>query len=144
MVGAHTAYVNSYLLPKIINNEIRLGFNREEGYYFNRPNGEKQKITINWHTTLKTNKSYISNYIFTAKYDKNKYQFYDEPYDNILNVDSYKDIPIDYDGLIGVPINSIKHLSDVDWQIADSNASKKFSINGKEKFKRLVIRNKKL
>lgn len=54
-----------------------------------------------WYTTLLVR--HKRKLILTATYDPEKYPKYDN-YPEAINVDRIKDIPYDYDGIMGVPI----------------------------------------
>jgi hypothetical protein len=76
---------------------------------FIQPNKEIKKFgNICWFINLeqqKRNKPLKLN----NKYTEDKYPKYDN-YDAI-NVDRIKDIPIDYEGVMGVPITILKYLN---------------------------------
>ena len=84
----------------------------------------------------------------TQVYDLNKYTKYDN-YDAI-NVSRVADIPIDYNGIMGVPITYLKYHNDSQFEIvgeANHGSDNEFDlfkpkINGKEQFKRILIRKK--
>lgn len=76
------------------------------GYVFNKtldfetPGGETKKQTgICWYTTFPVIHEHL---VLTKTYNPQDFQAYDN-YDAI-NVDRVKDIPYDYDGVMGVPI----------------------------------------
>lgn len=77
-----------------------------------------------------------------------KYQKYDN-YDAI-NIDRIKDIPKDYFGVMGVPLTFIGRFNHeqfeilgVDRYIADNpRQGKRFNLNGKEVYARILIRHK--
>lgn len=88
----------------------------------------------------KQNKLILEKIYLPQKYSK--YDYFDA-----INVDRVADIPIDYPGIMGVPISYLgkhcpnqfkivgvfNHGSDGDWDLC------KCAVNGKEKFKRLAI-----
>lgn len=74
----------------------------------------------------------------TKSYSKELYQIYDN-YPDIINVDSIFDIPIDYKGLIGVPINFWDRWDKNEFSITDCISP---ILNNKHIFKRLVIKRK--
>lgn len=84
----------------------------------------------------------------TQYYDPQKYPKYDS-FDGI-NVKRVADIPIDYDGIMGVPITYIKYHNCSQFEIvgeANHGSDNEFDlfkpkINGKEIFKRILIRRK--
>ncbi len=98
-----------------------------------------------WFTNIEHSKRH-EEMILYKRYNPEDYPKYDN-YDAI-NVDKTKDIPCDYDGVMGVPITFLdkycpeqfeivgvfNHGSDGDWDFATA------TINGVEKYKRLAIR----
>ncbi|WP_333721489.1 adenine-specific methyltransferase EcoRI family protein [Campylobacter helveticus] len=83
-----------------------------------------------------------------SSYKKNPEQY--PKYDNYdaINVDKTIEIPLDYDGIMGVPITFLdKHnpkqfeIVGIDRYVADNpNYGKRFSINGREIYARILIR----
>ena len=111
---------------------------------------------ICWYTNLSIAKR-DEDIILYEKYNASKYPKYDN-YDAI-NVDKVKDIPIDYSGAMGVPITFLAKHNPKQFEIISSNdiknnivpfkehgliKDKDGTINGKPKYVRIVIRNKKL
>lgn len=93
------AYKNVF--PKIMNNTMRAGYTFNKTTEFDLPNGDSKKMQgIAWWTTLQVNVT--KPLVLTKKYDPSLYPKYDN-YDAI-EVSKVKDIPIDYDGVMGVPI----------------------------------------
>ena len=93
------------------------------------------------------NKSLNKN-IMGGVSDFPKYDNYDA-----INVDRVKDIPVDYTGLMGVPLTFMLDYNpdqfeiigrDVDLLKAISGKASRFYINGKSLYARVVIKNKKL
>lgn len=84
----------------------------------------------------------------TQHYSPEMYPKFDN-YDGI-NVKRVADIPMDYDGVMGVPITYIKYHNDLQFEIigeANHGSDNEFDlfkpkINGKELFKRILIRRK--
>ena len=73
----------------------------------------------------------------TKKYNPEEYPKYDN-YDAI-EVSKTKNIPMDYTGLMGVPLHFLDKYNPEQFEIICSIAPVS---NGKEKFARLIIRNK--
>lgn len=97
-------YVN--IFDRIMNGDIKIGF-RSDGTKFDRPDGSEKLVKIAWLTTLnvENKKPFIP---LTKSFIADDYPVYDN-YDAI-NCDKVADIPLDYDGLIGVPITYLlKH-----------------------------------
>ena len=85
----------------------------------------------------------------TQHFDPAKYPQYDNY--NAINVRKVADIPVDYDGIMGVPITYLKYHNGSQFEIigeANHGSDNEFDlfkpkINGKELFKRILIRRKK-
>lgn len=76
-------------------------------------------------------------FILTREYNPIDYPFYDQPYDDIINVNKLKDIPKGYYGKIGVPITIVDWYGvDCGFKLLDTIRP---SINGKTMYKRIVI-----
>lgn len=123
---------------------------REDGIY-------KQVNAVCWFTNIynQTNKEVLDVY---CKYNENDYPKYDN-YDAI-NCDKFAKLPMDYDGVIGVPITSLKYLWDDGTLRVEINGvttkfeivgldryvkgnrtpNKRFKINGQEIYARILIR----
>lgn len=118
--------------------------------YWVDENGQKWRSMGNamWLTNLDTKKrhEYLS---LTKYYNPNEYPKYDN-YDAI-NVKTIRDIPIDYDGIMGVPITIINRFNSDQFEIigeANHGSDSEYdlfkpTINGKEIYKRILIKNKK-
>jgi len=105
---------------------------------------------ICWYTNLDIKKR-SEDLILYKQYDETKYSKYDN-YDAI-NIDKVKEIPSDYKGYMGVPITFLaKHnpnqfeLVGIDRPLVEEITGRvsRFKIDDKEKFARIVIRNKSL
>ena len=102
-----------------------------------------------WFTNLDHDKRH-EELILDKKYAPEKYPKYDN-YDAI-NVNKSTDIPMDYEGIIGVPITFVDkynprqfEIVGIDRYVEDNpNYGKRFTINGKETYARILIRHKAL
>ncbi|TAG87018.1 MAG: adenosine deaminase [Bacteroidetes bacterium] len=99
-----------------------------------------------WLTNLDTFKRH-EDIILTKTYcgNEKKYPKFDN-YDAI-NVNKTKDIPIDYDGVMGVPITFLHKLNPEQFELIKfrkGNDDKDLSINGKCPYFRILIKNKRL
>jgi len=97
-----------------------------------------------WYTNLDTAKRH-EDLILYKKYTPDEYPKYDN-YDAI-NVNKVAEIPIDYDGCIGVPITFINQYNPDQFEIVKfrkGNDEKDLSINGKYTYSRILIKNKRL
>lgn len=100
IIGNKNAITYKEFFPLLKNNEVWIGYyNVKE---FKKPDGTFQKFgNIGWFTNLDHNKRH-EELILYKTYNEKEYPKYDN-YDAI-NVDKVQDIPIDYDGVMGVPI----------------------------------------
>jgi hypothetical protein len=103
--------------------------------------------SVNWYTNLDV-ASRHKDLILYKKYNPKEYLKYDN-YDGI-NVNRYIDIPMDYDGVMGVPITFLNYHNPSQFEIigldryTGKNGDKDFTINGKMLFRRILIKNKKV
>ena len=161
LLGNLNAITYNEIFPSIKNNKVWLGYRSiNKDMYFQVPE-ERQRWLIE---NKKEGSAYkIVNGIimgrlasacwFTNLDHKKRHQLFDsgvmfkdgvyDKYDNYdaINVDKIKDIPMDYTGIMGVPITFLgKYNPDQFELLGVLNA--KFYVNGKEKYKRLAIRKK--
>lgn len=114
-------------------------------------NGNKIVSTNNtcWFTNLDIAKRH-EELILYKTYDKKEYPKYDNF--DAINVNSTKDIPYDYAGVMGVPITFLDKYNPDQFEIigidryTDGNKTpgKRMMINGKEIYARILIKNKKI
>ena len=76
-------------------------------------------------------------YEFDKEYSADKYPKYDDC--DAIEVSRYKDIPKDYDGVMGVPISSIKAIDASVFDILDYGS---YYLQGKKTYKRLLVKKK--
>ena len=149
IVGSMNAITYKEIFPLLKDNLLWLGNGSPKT--FKQPDGSLKAFgNILWYTNLDYLKRHEDLLLF-REYDPDEYPTYDN-YDAI-NVDKVKDIPMDYPGAIGVPITFLtKHnpnqfeLIGIDRPLVEKTTGKssRFKIDSKEKFARIVIRNKKL
>ena len=157
IIGNKNAITSKEVFPHIKNGNIKFGNNNVNSFV--TPSGEVKRFgNIGWFTNLQTNKQYKEQQFTQRYYDNNgkplpnieqKYPKFDGT--DIINVNRVADIPIDYDGIMGVPISfmdnytesspfevvgTVNHGTDGDWDLSKS------MIGGKEKFKRIAIKKK--
>ena len=102
IIGNINAIAYKEIFPLIKDNKIWLGHNNA-GMEFGVLNQEKlQSVRAIWYTNLDyaTRREDI---ILYKKYTPEEYPKYDNY--NVINVDKTKEIPMDYDGIMGVPIS---------------------------------------
>lgn len=151
VVGNKNAITYKGIFDLIRDNRVWLGYSNIS--ILDLPDGTERKDggLSRWFTNLETKKRY-EDLILYKTYNETDYPTYDN-YDAI-NVDKVKDIPIDYDGIMGVPITFLDKYNPnqfeiVGWTIKgmcnigfkDLGTSNPM-IYGKSKYKRLFIKRK--
>lgn len=140
------------VFPLILSNKIWSGYSHPKEFNTKFDGGDIRKFGNKmWFTNLEIKKLYEDLILYKA-YSETDYPKYDN-YDAI-NVDKVKDIPIDYDGVMGVPITFLDKYSPnqfeiVGWTIKgmcnvefkDLGTSNPM-ICGKSKYKRIFIKRK--
>jgi hypothetical protein len=99
-----------------------------------------------WLTNLDTFKRH-EDIILTKKYFGNEHEY--PKYDNYdgINVNRTEDIPLDYDGVMGVPITFLHKFNPDQFELIKfrkGDDEKDLSINGKCPYFRILIRNKRV
>lgn len=84
------------------------------GFSFKRPNESLDSVNATWFTNLDHNKRH-EDLILYKKYTPQEYPHYDN-YDAI-NVDKTKDIPMDWQGAMGVPITFLDKYNPEQFEI---------------------------
>ena len=134
IIGNQNALTYKEIFQLIKDNKIWLGLNFVKA--FEKPNGDIQKFgNISWFTNIENKKR-------TEPIDLYKrYSFEDYPkYDNFdaINVDKVADIPMDYDGIMGVPITFLNNYCPSQFTIiglaADKRDENPLWIKGKETY----------
>jgi len=157
IIGNSKAITCKEMFKYIKENRMRLGYFFNRTIWFEIPdtyeirkgkkfrindNGKKEiKITggITWYTNLPIKKR-NKKLIFVRKYNEKDYPKYDN-YDAI-NVDKVADIPMDYYGVMGVPITFLDKYNPEQFEIVGyhNGGWKDFTVNGKHKYDRIHIR----
>ncbi len=162
ILGQQGAVIYKEISGLIRENKIWLGYDNGGTKWFQVPmdydiptESRKKKIdgvkyfsmgSVNWYTNLDVTSRH-KDLVLYKKYTPKEYLKYDN-YDGI-NVNRYIDIPMDYEGIMGVPITFLNYHNPSQFEIigldryTGKNGDKDFTINGKMLFRRLLIRNKK-
>jgi hypothetical protein len=124
----------------------RVSSTRPEGSWWRNINGQVH-IGINnscWFTNLDIKKRHEDAILYRT-YNSNDYPKYDNY--NAINVNTIKDIPMDYKGAIGVPITFLDKYNPEQFEIVrfrKGDDEKDLNINGKHPYFRILIKNKRL
>ena len=171
IIGNQNAITYKEIFPLLKDNKMWLGnksgdmaftvpdyYEPRETRYWEDENGQKWRSLGNicWFTNLDIKKRH-EELILTKKYNKEEYPNYDNY--NAINVDKVKDIPRDYEGVMGVPLTFLDkynpeqfkilgqtHSADDSEEVSEIRISEKNKhrgyINGKQKYARILIKNK--
>ncbi|MDR2105040.1 MAG: adenine-specific methyltransferase EcoRI family protein [Deferribacteraceae bacterium] len=153
IIGNKNAITYKEIFPLIRENKLWLGFRNinsdvwfavaENQDYEKIINGKKMKhISACWFTNLEIKKRLEKMILFrTYKGHEDEYPKYDN-YDAI-EVSKVENIPIDYDGVMGVPITFLDKYNPNQFEIIRFRKGvdeKDLSINGKHPYFRILIR----
>ena len=162
IIGNQNAVAYKEIFPLIQDNKIWMGYysgdmefqvpgdyEPKQTRYWEDEHGQKWRSlgTACWFTNLDIKKRH-EDLILYKKYNKTEYPKYDN-YDAI-NVKKTREIPIDYDGAMGVPITFVgKYNPDqfeiigLDRYVKDNpNYGNRFTINGRQTFARILIKHR--
>ncbi|MBQ8729046.1 MAG: hypothetical protein IJY77_02000 [Alphaproteobacteria bacterium] len=144
IIGNDNCRTYKEIFPLIKNNQFWCGYNHVKE--FSKPDGTTKKFgNVSWYTNLPTTRR--NEYIDTGK----KYYGFEgmyPRYDNsdAISVDKISDIPMDYDGVMGVPITFIDRYNPEQFEIIrfrKGDDNKDLAVNGKCPYFRILIRKKK-
>lgn len=141
-------------MPSFMGFRVPADSEPRETRYWQDDDGQKWRSLGNacWFTNLDHDRRHEEVPLFRS-YTPDEHPAYDH-YDAI-NVDKVADIPLDYDGLMGVPITFLGKHNPEQFEIVDANdcrkagvnpkphgliKDKEAAINGKPKYVRIVIR----
>ena len=146
IIGSQNAITYKEVFPLIKNNELWLGMNYVKE--FKQPNGEIKKFgNICWFTNLDHTKR--NKPIDLYKHYSNEYKHYDN-YDAI-EVGKVCELPMDYDGVMGVPITFLDKYCPEQFEILGIANSARYIgdfpcytiIDGVKIYNRILIRHRK-
>jgi len=144
ILGNMNAITYKEIFKLIKENKLRLGYNWVK--QFKTPEGTMKPMgNVNWYTNLYVKKYEEDIYLY-KDYNAEEYLKYDN-YDAI-NIDKTKEIPRDYDGVMGVPISFLDKWNPNQFEIVGNMSSTTVDeynkgypfINGDRKYARILIR----
>lgn len=140
VIGSMNAITYKEIFPYIKNDELWLG--NQNVKEFRSPNGETKKFgNILWYTNIQHKKRNTPLDLY--KRYSNEYPKYDN-YDAI-EVSKVSDIPMDYDGVMGVPITFLDKYCPEQFEIVKFRKGddyKDLAVNGKTPYFRILIKRK--
>lgn len=165
IIGAQNAITYTDIFPSIKENKLWLGLTmNSSNRWFQVPDDyenyhkiENEKkfafvAGVVWYTNLSHSKR-NEDIVLYKKYNTEEYPTYDNY--NAIEVRKVKEIPRDYKGVMGVPVSFLHKFNPEQFKIVGSNRGvgqdikngvygRGTFLNGKETFKRLFIKNKKI
>ena len=127
IIGNMNAISYKEIFKLIKDNIICMGFTTPKEFL--QPDGSIKKFgNIGWFTNIETKKQH-EDVILYKNYNKTEYSKYDN-YDAI-NVDKVKNIPLDFEGVMGVPITFINKYNPNQFEIIGlgiSNSGKEIGV----------------
>lgn len=154
IIGNKNAITYKEIFPLIKENKMWLGYRNinKDMWLFLPDDTEKYEKIIDgkkykhimacWYTNIETTKRYEELELY-KKYNPQEYPKYDNY--NAINVDKVDDIPVDYDGVMGVPITFLDKYNPNQFEIIKfrkGDDDKDLSINGKCPYFRILIKRK--
>ena len=151
VIGHINAITYKDVFKHIMSKRVWLGIN-SRNMDFKLLDGSIFPVTVRWFTNLKHNKQ-NEELILTKKYNEKDYPKYDNY--NAIEVSKVANIPVDYEGVMGVPITFLSKYNPEQFELLGcsyehgridehiTGAPFKTRINGKQTFKRLFIRRRK-
>jgi len=159
IIGHQNALTYKDFFPLVKEDKVWIGFGfpGSVGYFTNKyyedysATGKKidgliRVSGVTWFTNLPIDKR-NSEILLEKVYNEDKHPYYDN-YDAI-NVDKVKEIPKDYSGKMGVPITFLNKYNPNQFEIVgldnmlEDGPKQRFKVNGKTKYARIVVVNKK-
>lgn len=156
IVGHQNAIHYKEIFPLIRENKIWLGygFKGSAGHFFSKyedtatagdhREGMIRVSGVNWFTNLEIPKHHEDFLILYKSYTPDEYPKYDN-YDAI-NVKKTSEIPMDYDGIMGVPITFLEKYNPEQFEILGTSTMDMTKgapyVDGKRIYERILIRRK--
>ena len=142
ILGPASAFHYEEVFPLLRDNVLRLGhkgYLEDIGMVFLNADGTEKRVTAPFFTTLQV-RNRERHFTPTKTYNPQDYPRYDN-YDAV-ECKFKNDIPIDYQGKIGVPISFFFYYPELDYEVLEHRGDLK--LNGKTVYERLIIRRKAL
>lgn len=158
IIGNKNAITYKEFFPLLKSNDVWIGYNSPSE--FETPDGMTKKVSGlgRWFTNLDHSKRH-EKLILWKKYTPEEYPKFDELPD-VINIDKVQNIPVDFDGLMAVPITFLDKYNPEQFEIIDAlnrytildyfgvnedvqnRHSHCCNINGKSTYYRIVVRKK--
>ena len=142
IIGPPSAFHYEEVYNLLKNNILRLGhkgYLEEVAMYYTDCDGVRHRLGSCFFTTLQV-RNRERHFTPTKTYNPQDYQRYDN-YDAV-ECKFKNDIPIDYQGKIGIPDSFWFYYPELDYEVIEHRGDLK--LNGKTVYERLIIRRKQL
>ena len=139
VIGPETAVRKDNVFSLIKENIINYGYRRDRKHMlFNVPGSDDLMDVsyVRWFQNLVDVD--VPELVFSKRYVDGGYRKYDD--ESAINIDDYRDIPGDYDGIMGVPICFINRLCRRQFEII--GLKEDGSVDGESRYTRLLIKRK--
>lgn len=115
VLGNKNAYKYDGIFSYIIQDKIRVGYTSPKSFL--RPDGTVKNMAglCRWFTTLETGKQHDHLKLTGVRYNEEEYPMYDNY--NAIEVPKVSKIPMDYAGIMGVPITYLDKHNPNDFEI---------------------------
>jgi hypothetical protein len=121
IIGSLNTISYKEIFPLLRDNKMWLGYTSPKKFL--QPNGSIKTFgNILWFTNLETKKRHESLILYKV-YNEKEYPKYDNY--NAINIDKTKEIPVDYDGEMGVPITFLDKHNPEQFEIIGLAADKR-------------------
>lgn len=111
-IGNRNMVKTDFVFREIQENRLRFGYHDVKE--FMKPDGTVQKFgNVTWFTNLEVRRK--KHLVLTKNYHEGNYQKYHNF--NAININRLKDIPLDYDGIMGVPITFLDYYEPEDFEL---------------------------
>ena len=144
IIGNLNAVSQKEFFPLIQSGKVWLGAQSANRHGFMRPDGTEQKLGFAvWYTNLPHRRREKEKLDLVAEYKAEKYPRYDN-HPDIIEVAEVKNIPSDYDGLMGVPITFLAQHNPEQFEIVDQTPPNlvDYYVGGRKKYRRLIVKHK--
>lgn len=135
VIGPTMSSAEGKVFDMFKNNEVSTGYNYDMKFYDQMDGGKLKRKQTSWFTNLETPKKgdFPQNNADIGKYQR---------YDNFdaININFVKDIPTNYNGMMGVPTSVVNDIDQNIYDILDSR--KNLKINGERVPRRFIIQKK--
>lgn len=150
VIGNPNAMTYKEIFPLIKDNKVLVGFSKPKE--FDTSNGQTKKISTRWFTNVDIKKRHHKlETVYRWRKRKEKYPDLYPKYDNYdaIEVSKVLQIPLDYTGVMGVPITFLDKFNPDQFEIikfrkGNDNKDLRYTVNNKLKhpYCRILIKNK--